>query len=128
MHTQIIDLVKKYQRLISQPSEALFDEVFSCSHPCSLIAVSKCFETREHIYSDFILGGLQKAYSRIALISDDITVRPISEELAIVVFQYHTDCDLRETGEPFGISGLETQVVIKENGQWRIVHIHYSKA
>jgi hypothetical protein len=26
-----------------------------------------------------------------------------------------------------GIQGLETQIVIKKNNQWKLMHIHYSK-
>jgi hypothetical protein len=34
---------------------------------------------------------------------------------------------LRETNEPFGFEGLETQVMVKEEGKWKIQHVHYSK-
>ena len=124
---QLLDLVAKYQKMVNQPSRELFDEVFSYTHPCNLIAITNRFESRERIYNDFLMGALKKAYSRIELIADEISVNVVSEELAIVIFWYHTDCDLRESGEPFGFSGIETQVMIKENGQWRIIHIHYSK-
>ena len=124
---QLLDLVAKYQKLVTQPSRELFDEVFSYAHPCNLIAITNRFESRERIYNDFLMGALKKAYSRIELIADEISVNVISEELAIVIFWYHTECDLRESGEPFGFSGIETQVMINEKGQWRIIHIHYSK-
>lgn len=51
----------------------------------------------------------------------------IDDNKAIVVFKYHTECICRETHEPYGIQGLETQIVIKENNQWKLMHIHYSK-
>ena len=51
----------------------------------------------------------------------------IDENKAIVVFRYHTECIRRDTHEPYGIQGLETQIVIKENNQWKLMHIHYSK-
>ena len=65
-----------------------------------------------------MIGGIQGAYERIELIAEDIQVRFVAEELAIVIFQYRTECVRRETGESYGIRGLETQVVQKwmDNG------------
>lgn len=51
----------------------------------------------------------------------------ISEDVAIVLFHYHTECIRRETKEPYSIKGLETQVVVKEDGEWKLAHVHYSK-
>jgi len=51
----------------------------------------------------------------------------ISNQLAIVIFRYHTKFIKRDTGEEYGIAGLETQVTVKENNVWRLLHIHYSK-
>lgn len=48
--------------------------------------------------------------------------------MAIVVFEYQTQCIKRDTHEPYGIQGLETQVIVKENQQWKQQHVHYSKA
>ena len=76
-----------------------------------------------------MISLIQKAYTKIALIKDDeLKINFIDEKNAIVIFKYHTDCLMRESGEKFGISGVETQVLIKEEGNWKIVHIHYSKA
>jgi hypothetical protein len=35
--------------------------------------------------------------------------------MAIVVFEYQTQCIKRDTREPYGIQGIETQVIVKEN-------------
>ena len=71
----------------------------------------------------------KKLYERIKLIKDeDLKINFVNDELAIVIFNYHTQCILRENGEFFGIEGVETQVMIKEAGVWKIIHIHYSKS
>ena len=124
---EIVELVNKYKLLVNTQSRALFEEVFASSNQCQLIAVSHHFMNRESIYNDFLMGAIRNSYSRIELISDDLVINQISDTLATVVFKYHTDCDLRETGEFYSISGLETQVLIKENNGWKILHIHYSK-
>lgn len=124
---QIEQLVKNYQELIHNPSRELFDKVFSRNALCTEIAGTDCYEGRESVYEDFIIGRLQKRFSRIELIADDLTVHEISDNLVTVIFSYHTDCNLREDGSAFGIAGTETQVIVKEDGAWRIVHVHYSK-
>ena len=124
---EILELLEKYKKLVNTQDRELFDEVFVKNNQCNLIAITKHFNGRESIYNDFLLGGIQKNYSFIELVSDQIEVYEINEHLVNVVFKYHTNCLLRETNEPFGIQGLETQVIVKENGKWKIQHIHYSK-
>lgn len=123
----LLNLVKKYQQLINTPSKELFDEVFAHNNCCTEIAITDHYKNRESIYDDFIIGRLQNKFNRIELIADEITINEISDHLAIVIFKYHTDCNLRENNAAFGIAGLETQVMIKENDTWRILHVHYSK-
>ena len=77
-------------------------------------------------YRDFLIGKIQAAYRQITLISQRVDVRIVSEEQAVVVFSYSTDCIRRDSGEPFGIAGLETQVYCKEKGRWKLTHVHYS--
>ena len=94
---------------------------------CNLIAITRHFRGRESIYNDFLLGGIQKNYRFIELISDEVDVYEINDQLVNIVFKYHTISVLRETNEPFGFEGLETQVMVKEEGKWKIQHVHYSK-
>ena len=86
------------------------------------------FEGVDSIYKEFVIDLIQKFYTKIELIKDEEPkINFIDNEHAVIIFKYHTDCILRENGEKFGINGVETQVLIKEDGNWRIVHIHYSK-
>ena len=94
---------------------------------CVLISIVNVYNGIDSIYNDFLIGGIQSAYSEIKLIADEVEVHLINSELATVVFSYHTECIKRGSGEEFGIKGLETQVIVKENGSWKILHIHYSK-
>jgi hypothetical protein len=54
-------------------------------------------------------------------------INQISEDLTIVVFSYHIDCIRRYSVEAYGFSGFETQVLIKEEGQLKLIQVHYSK-
>ena len=126
---EINDVINKYCLAIGTQDEKDFKSLFCGNKKCHLISVGKLFEGIDSIYKDFLIDLIQKAYTKIALIKDDeLKINFIDEKNAVVIFKYHTDCLMRESGEKFGISGVETQILIKEEGNWKIVHIHYSKA
>ena len=110
-------LVKRYCELIHSQNEKDFKELWCKNKECMLISVGRVFKGIDSIYKDFLID----------LIPEDIDVNINSNDLAIIIFQYHTDCILRENGEKFGIKGVETQIFIKEDNLWKLKHIHYSK-
>ena len=125
---EINKVVDNYCAAIHTQNKNDFKSIFRETKKCSLISVSKIYEGLNSMYADFVLG-LQKLYARIDLIKDeDLQINFVNDEFAIVIFKYHTECILRESGELGGIKGVETQVMIKEDGNWKIVHIHYSKS
>ena len=126
MKSDIINLVEKYIRCVHTQSYEDFDRVFAKEHECTLISTTNAFKGRDEIFNKFF-KLLNDAYTTINLINDGIDVNIVSDELAVAVYRYHTECIRRENGEPFGIRGLETQIIIKENGEWRLLHVHYSK-
>ena len=127
MKKEIIKIVEKYQEVIHSQNKEDFDELWSTHHECSLISITHEYRGVESIYQDFLINVIQKAYTSIELINDGIEINMIRDDLAIVIFQYHTECIKRDTGEAYGIQGLETQIVIKEDGLWKLLHVHYSK-
>ena len=125
---KINETVKNYCLAVKTQDKDVTYNVFSKYKKCILISVGKVFEGIDAIYNDF-LGLIGKLYSKIELIKDeDLKINFIDEKTAIVTFKYHTECLLRENGKEFGINGVETQVMINEEGIWKIVHIHYSKS
>ncbi len=120
-------LVKRYCELIHSQNEKDFKELWCKNKECMLISVGRVFKGIDSIYKDFLIDLIQTLYTRIDLIPEDIDVNINSNDLAIIIFQYHTDCILRENGEKFGIKGVETQIFIKEDNLWKLKHIHYSK-
>lgn len=122
---EIEQLVTKYTQVIhSQEKEDLY-AIWTNEPINTLISGSHRFNGIDCIYSDFLIGGIQNAYTKIDLIIDDTTINYIDDTLAIVILAYHTDCIRRETFEKYGIEGLETQVVKKTSNGWKFVHIQY---
>lgn len=124
---QIEKVLKAYIRAIETQDETDFRSIWSSNPDCTLISITNQYRGLESIYRDFLIGGIQATYSAIKLIADSVDIHEINPALAVVVFHYHTECLRRDTGEPYGIQGLETQVLVKEDGQWKLLHVHYSK-
>ena len=124
----IKELVNKYCKAVNTQEKNDVYSIFSKLQKCNLISVGTIFEGVDSIYQNFLIDLIRKFYTKIELIKDEeLKINFINENTAIVIFKYHTDCLLRENGEKFGIKGVETQVVVKEEGEWKITHIHYSK-
>ncbi len=121
-------VVRRYQDVVHTQDWESFDSLWSHSEASCLISGVNIFRGRESIYQDFLVDRIGAKFSRIDLIADSLEICPVTEDLVTVMFSYHTECILRESGESYGIRGLETQVIVKEDGQWRLLHVHYSIA
>lgn len=124
---EIKELVNRYIQAIHTQDKDEFLSLWTGNEADTLISITKIYKGDQALYDDFLIGTMQKKYSRIDLINDGLTIELLDDKTAIVVFSYHTECILREDGTPFGIQGLETQVLRKIGSQWKIQHIHYSK-
>lgn len=125
--TQIKELVKNYQDAIHNQDQQKFIHLWSKTTNSCLISIATQFWGVKNIYQDFLIDTIQKHYSYIDLITDSLQINYIDDTTAVIVFEYHTKCIKRETNEDYGISGVETQLVKKEDEAWKLVHIHYSK-
>ena len=124
---QIIETVNRYIKAIHTQDKEDFYDIWVNSDDVTLISITRQYTGIDAIYQDFLINGIQAHYSSIDLINEGMEIRTIDDDTAIVIFRYHTECIRRDTGEPHGIAGLETQVMKKVNGQWKLVHVHYSK-
>lgn len=123
----IEQLVNAYCMAIHTQKRADFLNLWSDVYFCTLISIGTLFQGKETICEEFLINAIQRRYERIALIADALQINMIDDRTALVYFSYHTECLLRDSHENYGIHGMETQLVKKENGQWKLVHIHYSK-
>lgn len=122
----IIKLVQEYQKAIHTQNEKDFRKLWT-GKDNTLISITHLFNGIDSIYNDFLINIIQKSYSKIDLITKRIDVHFIDDKNAVVIFQYRTECLRNNTNEPYGIQGLETQIIRKVDNEWKLVHIHYSK-
>ena len=122
----IASVVRAYARCIHEQEEGPFRELWCQNSTCTLISITTAYVGIDAIWHDFI-GKLAQIYSTITLVEEKLSIVCLTDDVAVVTFGYHTECERRETGEPYGIAGIETQVLVREDGTWRIAHVHYSK-
>lgn len=122
---EIEQLVQDYADAVRTQDEKAFKSLWTGEDTDIEISGTKLFQGVESIYQDFLIDLIQKKYSSIILVNDGLQAYLLTENVAVVVFKYHTECIVRESGEPYGIAGLETQVLKKTEAGWRIAHIQY---
>lgn len=124
---EILCVLEAYKKAIHTQAAEDFYPIWANGCKTSLISLSNCYNGTDTIYHDFLLNRIQAAYTRIDLIAKEIKIEILNESCAVVIFSYYTDCIRRDTGEPYGISGLETQVYVKESDGWKLAHVQYAK-
>ena len=124
MKNAIRKKVLAYCEAVERQDQNAFRELFD--RDATLISISTLYDGIDAIANDF-LGAIQRAYQTIRLIPEDIDIRLRGNDMAVVIFQYHTECIRREDGSEYGIAGMETQVFIRKDDDWKLVHVHYSK-
>lgn len=122
----IYTVLERYKRAIHTQSAADFLPIWAQTGENVLISPAGCFRGTEAIYRDFLLGRIRAAYTQIDLITESVALRALTADSAAAVFAYRTACIRRETGEPHGLRGMETQVYVREPDGWKLAHVHYS--
>ena len=124
MKNAIRKKVLAYCEAVEKQDQNTFRELFD--RDATLISISTLFDGIDAIANNF-LDAIQKAYRTIRLIPEDIDIRLRENDMAVVIFQYHTECIRREDGSEYGIAGMETQVYVRKDEDWKLIHVHYSK-
>ena len=124
MKSVIREKVLAYCEAVEKQDQNAFRILFD--RDATLISISTLYNGIDAIADDF-LGAIQRAYQTIRLIPEDIDIHLQENDTAVVIFQYHTECIRREDGSEYGIAGMETQVYVRKDEDWKLVHVHYSK-
>jgi hypothetical protein len=110
-------LVDRYIQAIHTQDKDEFMSSWTGSKTDTMISITRVFSGDQAIYQDFLIDLIKQRYSNIDLYSHSQTCHLIDDQTAIVIFAYHTQCTQRDTGEDYGIEGLETQVQRKIGGE-----------
>ena len=65
----ILGLIERYKTAIHTGAAEDFFPIWAEEHPTTLISIGRKFSGTENIYHEFVAGLIQKAYSRIDLIT-----------------------------------------------------------
>jgi ketosteroid isomerase-like protein len=66
-----------------------------------------------------------KTFSKRKLVPKDVLAH-VYNDTAWAEFAWDFEATVRSDVTPFRSAGRETQIYRREDGQWRIVHVHYS--
>lgn len=119
--------IEAYCRAVHTQEAEDFLPIMAEGNENVLISPGGCYMGTEAILSDFLQGGIRRGFAKIDLIADSVELRPVGEDTIVALFAYHTECIRRDDGSEFGISGLETQVWVRQSSGWKLTHVHYSK-
>ncbi len=117
------EVVARYCNAIRDNDSEAFRAVWAGEDTDTVISQSTLYEGPTRVME--FLGMLHRVYDAIELVNDGLDAHLLTDDVAIVVFRYHTVCTRAGTGEPYGIEGLETQVLRRVGDAWKIAHIQY---
>src|SRR5215469_1642207 len=124
---QIKDLIATYATTIDRADTTMAETVFSNAPEVSFINPRGEDRGRQQIVTNFVQNLMGGVFSVRKLTPKDVAVH-VYGDTAWSEFAWDFTATVRKDGSPFHSRGMETQVYRRENGQWRIVHVHYSGA
>ena len=123
--SEIKDQIAKYAKSIDELDLRLAAQVWEDSPEVSFIHPLGHDHGFEQIKADIyekIMGGL---FSERRLSPHDIVVHLYGDS-AVAEFYWDFTAKMKKDGSTVNTQGRETQVYERENGVWRLVHVHYS--
>jgi ketosteroid isomerase-like protein len=119
-------LVAAYARSIDAADPKLASEIWSPTSPVSFIHPMgherSLDQIKQHVYTQ-LMG---ETFSQRKLSPKDIVVHTYADT-AWVEFYWDFAAKMRANGADVETHGRETQIYHKEQGRWRLVHVHYSE-
>ena len=119
-------LLDQYAKAVDTVDLKLLGEIWSHSAEVSFIyplGEEHGFDAIEQNVFEKVMGGM---FSTRDLKMHDVAIN-VNGDSAWSEFRWDFHATLRKDGSALTTHGVETQVYRKENGQWRLVHVHYSE-
>ena len=119
-------LLDRYAQAVDSVDLTLLGQIWSHSSDVSFIyplGEEHGFDAIEQNVFEKVMGGM---FSARDLKMHDVAIY-VNGASAWSEFHWDFHATLRKDGSAVMTHGVETQVYRKENGQWRLVHVHYSE-
>jgi len=120
-------LIGRYAQMVDRADLKMADDLFSDAPEVTFIDPLGEDHGRARIESDLIQNLMGTTFSERQLTPKDISVH-VYGDTAWSEFQWDFIAKVRKDGSPLHSQGVETQIYRREQGRWRIVHVHYSGA
>jgi len=123
---QVIErIIAKYARSIDAADTALAAEIWSQSPDVSFIHPQGYERGFGQIKQNIYIRAMGNLFSERKLNIKDISVHAYPDS-AWAEFSWDFAAKLKTDGSTITTKGRETQIYRKEQGAWRLVHVHYS--
>ena len=124
---EIERIIAKYARSVDAADTALAAEIWSQSPDVSFIHPQGHEHGFEQIKQNIYVRAMGETFSERKLTIKDINIHVYGDS-AWAEFYWDFVAKLKADGSSLNTQGRETQIYRKEQGRWRLVHVHYSGA
>jgi Xaa-Pro aminopeptidase len=121
----IQSLIEKYAKSIDEADTTLAAQVWLDSPDVSFIHPLGHEHGFEQIKQNVYMRLMGETFSERKLNVHDVSVH-VYGDAALAEFYWDFAAKFRKDGSPLTTHGRETQLYRKEQGAWRLVHVHYS--
>ncbi len=122
---QLKHLIETYATSIDAADAKLADEIWSDAPEVLFIHPLGEAHGRAQIEAEIYRNLMGGTFSERKLTPKDVSVH-VYGDAAWSEFNWDFVAKVRKDGSSLHTQGRETQVYHRENGNWRIVHVHYS--
>jgi ketosteroid isomerase-like protein len=124
--TAIRKMINSYCRSIDLADTSLARTIWSTRDSISFIHPLGHEHGWAQIKNHFILTIMGQTFSKRDLQVVSISIHQLTPTIAWLEFYWDFHATFRSNNQALETKGRETQLLEKENGQWRIIHVHYS--
>lgn len=121
---QIEEVIKQYVRSVDELDLDLARKIWASGTEVTFIHPRGTEHGIDEILKD-VYGNAMGTFSKRELLPDKAEIH-IYNDTAWSQFTWTFHATVKNGGQNITTNGRETQVYHKENGSWRIVHVHYS--
>lgn len=119
------NVIATYATSIDKADTTIADQIWSSAPEVTFIHPLGEEHGLVQIKADLYSNLMGATFSERKLVPKEIAVH-VYGDTAWSEFEWDFFAKVRKDGSAFHSQGRETQFYHKENGQWRIVHVHYS--